>query len=265
MVQRRPAQPRAHLRAPLGERRGGARRPLRGRRARVADLGRGVASGDAARRVRSSSSACGEGDRVAIYMPMCPAVAVASHACAHIGAVQVPIFSGFAAPAIASRLEDSQAKVVICADWSLRRGKRIEMTRDARRGASRSRVEYVIEWNRETRSVARRRDAAAGRRCRRSRSTPRRRTCSRTRRARPAGRRARCTCRAASSSRSRARSPTRSTSSAATASTSRPTWAGSWARGPSSAAAPSARRSSSPRARPTGRTTGSGGSSSRSR
>src|SRR5579859_1833944 len=69
-----------------------------------------------------------EGDRVAIYMPMCPAVAVASHACAHIGAVQVPIFSGFAAQAIAARLEDSLAKVVICADWSLRRGKRIEMS-----------------------------------------------------------------------------------------------------------------------------------------
>src|SRR5581483_10609203 len=67
------------------------------------------------------------GDRVAIFMPMCPAVAVAPHACAHIGAVHVPIFSGFAAPAIASRLADSQAKVVICADWSLRRGKRVEM------------------------------------------------------------------------------------------------------------------------------------------
>jgi acetyl-CoA synthetase len=60
-------------------------------------------------------------------MPMCPAVAVASHACAHVGAVQVPIFSGFAAPAIAARLEDSQAKVVIAADRSLRRGKPVEM------------------------------------------------------------------------------------------------------------------------------------------
>ena len=67
------------------------------------------------------------GDRVAIFMPMCPAVAVASHACAHIGAVQVPIFSGFAAPAIGARLADSQARAVITADWSLRRGKRIEM------------------------------------------------------------------------------------------------------------------------------------------
>jgi acetyl-CoA synthetase len=91
-----------------------------------------------------------EGDRVALYMPMCPAVAVASHACAHIGAVQVPIFSGFAAPAVASRLEDSQAKVVICADWSLRRGKRIEM-RATLEEAGPNAVEHVIAWNREGR------------------------------------------------------------------------------------------------------------------
>jgi len=90
-----------------------------------------------------------EGDRVAIFMPMCPAVAIASHACAHIGAVQVPIFSGFAAPAIASRLEDSQAKVAICADWSLRRGKRIEM-RATLDEAGPHAVEHVIAWNRET-------------------------------------------------------------------------------------------------------------------
>ena len=67
------------------------------------------------------------GDRVAIYMPMSPEAAVASHACAHIGAVQVPIFSGFAAPAIVQRLQDSGAKVVITADYSLRRGTRIPM------------------------------------------------------------------------------------------------------------------------------------------
>jgi acetyl-CoA synthetase len=89
------------------------------------------------------------GDRVAILMPMCPAVAVASNACAHVGGVQVPIFSGFAAPAIASRLEDSGAKVVICADWSLRRGKRIEMRRTLDE-AGRFAVEHVVEWNRES-------------------------------------------------------------------------------------------------------------------
>jgi acetyl-CoA synthetase len=93
----------------------------------------------------------GEGDRVAIYMPMCPAVAVASHACAHIGAVQVPIFSGFAAPAIASRLEDSLAQVVICADWSLRRGKRIDMI-ETLLEAGQFAVQHILEWNRETRS-----------------------------------------------------------------------------------------------------------------
>jgi acetyl-CoA synthetase len=91
----------------------------------------------------------GPGDRVAIFMPMCPAVAVASHACAHVGAVQVPIFSGFAAPAIASRLEDSGAKVVLCADWSLRRGKRIEM-RQTLDDAGRFAVEHVIAWSRES-------------------------------------------------------------------------------------------------------------------
>ena len=87
------------------------------------------------------------GDRVAIFMPMCPAVAVASHACAHIGAVQVPIFSGFAPPAIAARLEDSGAKVVVCADWSLRRGKRVEMQATLEEAGVQA-VEHVLVWNR---------------------------------------------------------------------------------------------------------------------
>src|SRR5207244_2320039 len=67
------------------------------------------------------------GDRVAIYLPMSPEVAIASHACAHVGAVQVPIFSGFAAPAVAQRLQDSEAKVVITAERSLRRGREVPM------------------------------------------------------------------------------------------------------------------------------------------
>jgi acetyl-CoA synthetase len=90
-----------------------------------------------------------EGDRVAIFMPMSPAVAVAVHACAHIGAVHVPIFSGFAAPAIASRLADSQAKVAICANWSLRRGKRVAM-RETLDEAGPHALRHVLEWDRET-------------------------------------------------------------------------------------------------------------------
>ena len=90
------------------------------------------------------------GDRVAIYMPMCPEVAVASHACAHVGAVQVPIFSGFAAPAVLQRLQDSEAKVVVTADYSLRRGARLPMREtvdDAVRDTQS--VEHVVTWARD--------------------------------------------------------------------------------------------------------------------
>jgi Acyl-coenzyme A synthetases/AMP-(fatty) acid ligases len=89
------------------------------------------------------------GDRVALFLPMSPAVAVASHACAHIGAVQVPIFSGFAAPAIATRLEDAEVKVVLAADWSLRRGTRVPMGETLAQANAVG--AQVIEWNRERR------------------------------------------------------------------------------------------------------------------
>jgi acetyl-CoA synthetase len=72
------------------------------------------------------------GDRVAIYLPMSPEVAVASHAIAHIGAVQVPIFSGFAAPAVRQRLEASEAKIVITQESSSRRGKAVPMLETVR-------------------------------------------------------------------------------------------------------------------------------------
>jgi acetyl-CoA synthetase len=91
------------------------------------------------------------GDRVGIFMPMSPAAAIASNACAHVGAVQVPIFSGFAAPAIAARLQDADAKAVLAANWSLRRGKRVDMAgilEEALREAPS--VEEVLTWDRAT-------------------------------------------------------------------------------------------------------------------
>ncbi len=93
------------------------------------------------------------GDRVAIYLPMCPEVAVASHACAHLGAIQVPIFSGFGAAAVAQRLRDSEAKVVVTADLSYRRGRRTPMREtieEALREAPS--VEHVVEWRRDERT-----------------------------------------------------------------------------------------------------------------
>src|SRR4051795_8638589 len=62
------------------------------------------------------------GDRVAIYMPMIPETVIAMLACARIGAVHMVVFGGFSADALASRLDDSDAKVVITADGGYRRG-----------------------------------------------------------------------------------------------------------------------------------------------
>ncbi|MGW5519195.1 AMP-binding protein [Nocardia africana] len=69
----------------------------------------------------------GEGDAVAIYLPMIPEAVIACYAAAGIGAILVPLFSGFAAPAIASRLNDAQVKAVVVADGTIRRGRRVGM------------------------------------------------------------------------------------------------------------------------------------------
>src|SRR5438132_692739 len=89
------------------------------------------------------------GDRVAFFLPMSPEVSIVSHACAHIGAVQVPIFSGFAAPAVAQRLQDSEAKVVVTADGSLRRGREVAMKEIVDEAVRESpSVEHVVVWRR---------------------------------------------------------------------------------------------------------------------
>ena len=103
---------------------------------------------------------------------MSPEAAIASHACAHIGAIQVPIFSGFAAPAVAQRLRASEAKVAITARESTRRGKAVPLLailEEARRDAP----------SRSSTSSPRRGTSSsptARASCRRSRSTRRRRT-----------------------------------------------------------------------------------------
>src|ERR671916_2739969 len=62
------------------------------------------------------------GDRVAIYMPMIPETVFAMLACARIGAVHMVVFGGFSADALASRLQDSGAVLVITSDGGYRRG-----------------------------------------------------------------------------------------------------------------------------------------------
>ncbi|WP_100448676.1 acetate--CoA ligase [Glycomyces xiaoerkulensis] len=63
------------------------------------------------------------GDRVVIYMPMIPEAAVAMLACARVGAPHSVVFGGFSVDALATRIDDAGAKLVICADGGFRKGK----------------------------------------------------------------------------------------------------------------------------------------------
>jgi len=62
------------------------------------------------------------GDRVCLYLPMIPELAIAMLACARIGATHSVVFGGFSAEALRDRLNDAQAKVVVTADGGYRRG-----------------------------------------------------------------------------------------------------------------------------------------------
>ena len=131
LVHGRQAQSRLELRPPVGggrARRAGGGDLAGARTARASALTWRELSEEVFRLAEGLASiGIGAGDAVGIFLPMSPQVAIASHACAHLGAVQVPIFSGFAAPAIAARLADAKAKALITADGSLRRGQVVPM------------------------------------------------------------------------------------------------------------------------------------------
>ncbi len=68
-----------------------------------------------------------KGDRVCIYLPMIPELAVALLACARIGAIHSVVFAGFSANALSTRINDSDCKMVICSDGSYRGSKTIDL------------------------------------------------------------------------------------------------------------------------------------------
>ncbi len=72
----------------------------------------------------------GRGDAVGIYMPMIPEVLAILFGCFKLGAVAVPVFSGFGAEPLANRMQDAQAKVIFTADGGKRRGKLLEIKKD---------------------------------------------------------------------------------------------------------------------------------------
>ena len=91
----------------------------------------------------------GPGDTVGVYMPMVPEAIIAAYACAKIGAIYLPIFSGFGAPAVATRLNDAGCKLLFTADGFFRRGQKIEMKPVADEAVALSpTVEHVVVYRR---------------------------------------------------------------------------------------------------------------------
>ena len=72
-----------------------------------------------------------KGDRVAIYMPLVPELAVAMLACARIGAVHNVVFGGFSAEALRDRINDAKARLLITADGGYRRGQVVPLKKVA--------------------------------------------------------------------------------------------------------------------------------------
>ncbi|GAA0859928.1 acetate--CoA ligase [Aliiglaciecola litoralis] len=100
-------------------------------------------------RLANGMKKCGiqKGDRVAIYMPMVPEAAVAMLACARIGAVHSIIFGGFSPNAIADRIHDSDAKMVITADEGRRGGNQVPLKANVDEALNNERcpsIEHVI-------------------------------------------------------------------------------------------------------------------------
>ncbi|MBY0523676.1 MAG: acetate--CoA ligase [Gemmataceae bacterium] len=95
-----------------------------------------------------------KGDRITLYMPMVPELAIAMLACARIGATHSVIFGGFSADAVADRNNDAKAKLVITADAGWRRGKIVPLKQNVDAALDRSTtVEKCIVFNRCNQSV----------------------------------------------------------------------------------------------------------------
>ncbi len=72
-----------------------------------------------------------KGDRVTLYLPMIPELAVSLLACARIGAVHSVVFGGFSAEALRDRINDAEARILITADGSYRRGNIVPLKQNA--------------------------------------------------------------------------------------------------------------------------------------
>src|SRR5712691_9743267 len=96
----------------------------------------------------------GEGDRVGVFLPMSPEAAIATLAVVRIGAIYTPCFSGYGAQAVASRLQDCEAKLLVTADGFYRRGAVVPMKETADEAVAMSpSVQHVIVYRRLGRDI----------------------------------------------------------------------------------------------------------------
>jgi len=96
-----------------------------------------------------SSLGVQDGDTIGIFLPMAPETVAATLACAKLGAIYLPLFSGYGADAVATRLRDAGCTVLITADGTTRRGKVVPMKETADEAvAAAPSVRHVVVWER---------------------------------------------------------------------------------------------------------------------
>ncbi len=100
-----------------------------------------------------------KGDRVCLYMPMIPELAIATLACARVGAIHSVVFGGFSAQSLADRLNDAQAKILVTSDGVFRGNKEIKLKDIADEALAQTpsvltsivfkRTGFFVHWNKD--------------------------------------------------------------------------------------------------------------------
>jgi acetyl-CoA synthetase len=92
-----------------------------------------------------------KGDRITIYLPMIPELLIAMLACTRIGAIHTVVFSGFSVKALSDRVNDSMSKLIITADYGIRRGNKVQLKKVVDEAISiMPTVENIVILNRGT-------------------------------------------------------------------------------------------------------------------